>query len=212
MKRKGTAVFAVLCGIVCALLVFTYANDVQREASAQRAEALARYGGDQVEVCVATKDLAPGETVNASNTVMKLWLTDLLPSGAISSFNSISGKRVTSSVFAGEVLCEGRFDEAAASIIVPSGMQAVSIELDAAQAIGGALQSGAQVNVYAVGASGASLIVSPATVVAAGSGSGSRRWVTLAVEPSSVQEIIAATQTSSLYLTLPAQEERSSDA
>lgn len=34
-----------------------------------RAEALERYGGDQVEVCVAKRDLAAGEVVDASAVV-----------------------------------------------------------------------------------------------------------------------------------------------
>ena len=41
-----------------------------------------------------------------------------------------------------------------------------------------------------------------------GNGSGSSSWVTLAVEPSQVEQVIAATQSSTLYLTLPSQTEK----
>ena len=38
---------------------------VRGEAERARADALARYGGDQVEVCVAKRDIAAGETVDS---------------------------------------------------------------------------------------------------------------------------------------------------
>lgn len=34
-------------------------------------------GGEQVDVLVATKDIYPGETVDASNAEVKTWLSDL---------------------------------------------------------------------------------------------------------------------------------------
>jgi hypothetical protein len=65
--------------------------------------------------------------------------------------------------------------------------------------------------VYAAGAQGASLLVSDVLVVAQGTGSGSHRWVTLAVKPTAVEQIIATTQKASLYLTLPSQTEGGSN-
>ena len=50
-----------------------------RRGGARRADALARYGGDQVEVCVAKRDIAAGETVDSGAIETRLWVADLLP-------------------------------------------------------------------------------------------------------------------------------------
>ena len=70
---------ALACGLCCALCVALYLASVRGEVDAARAEALERYGGDQVEVCVAKRDLAAGEVVDASAVVTKMWVADLLP-------------------------------------------------------------------------------------------------------------------------------------
>ena len=54
-------VAGIACGVLCAACVLAYLTSVRGEADAARAEALARYGGEQVEVCVARRDVAAGE-------------------------------------------------------------------------------------------------------------------------------------------------------
>lgn len=216
MKRKATFLLSVLCGIVCALAVLAYTTQVQQQASQARNEALARYGGEQLEVCVATEDIAAGEAVSSANVTTRQWLVDLLPADAVESFEGISGERATSSIVAGEVLSQRHFEEGDLEIDVPAGLQAVSVEVEQAQAVGGALQAGSLVDVYAAGSADTSLLVSDAYVASAGNDNGSRTWVTLAVEPDQVEQVIAATQTSTLYLTLPSRghgedDERSED-
>lgn len=211
MKRKATFLLSILCGIVCALAVLAYTTQVQQQASQARNDALARYGGEQLEVCVATEDIAAGETVSSSNVTTRQWLVDLLPADAVESFESVSGQRASSSIVAGEVLSQRHFEENELEIDVPAGLQAVSVEVEQAQAVGGALQVGSVVDVYAAGSSETSLLVSGAYVASAGNDNGSRTWVTLAVEADQVEQVIAATQTSTLYLTLPAQERGEDD-
>lgn len=211
MRRKAMAVLSLLCGVVCALAVFAYAMQVRQEATHARDEALSRYGGEQVEVCVATEDIAAGDVVSAANTTTKQWLIDLLPADAAESFDQVSGERATSSIVAGEVISTRHFEGGQLEVHVPRGLQAVSIEVEQAQAVGGALQTGAAVDVYASGAAETALLASDVYVVSAGNGSGTRTWVTLAVEPDQVEQIIAATQSSTLYLTLPSQDERNED-
>ena len=209
MKKKATMLLALLCGIVCALAVFTYTGSVRSEADQARSEALARYGGEQIQVCVATRDIAPGETVNASNVTMKMWLADLLPEKAVESLDEAAGRQVTSQVLKGEVLSSKRFEGTANGVAVPAGLQAVGVEVGNAQAVGGALRAGMKVDVYAVGASGTGLIASDALVVAAGDASSrSSSWVTLAVSPEHVQELISATQKTELYFALPGVDEK----
>ena len=50
MKRSRTTIIGIACGLACAACVFAYAQGVRGEADAARAEALARYGGEQLEV------------------------------------------------------------------------------------------------------------------------------------------------------------------
>lgn len=204
--RKGATLLAVVCGIMCALCVFAYTQHVEARAAADRTEALARYGGDQVEVCVATRTIAAGETVDASNATTRLWLVDLLPELPVTSLADVAGKQASTSIVAGEVLCQARFETEGVAVSVPSGLQAVGVELGSAQAVGGSVAPGAVVDVYASGQSGTALIARNVLVVAVADSAGGRVSVTLAVPPDHVEEIIATTQTAALYLTLPAKE------
>ena len=49
MKQKQMTALAIGCGLACALCVAIFMASVQGQADAERAEALARYGGEQVE-------------------------------------------------------------------------------------------------------------------------------------------------------------------
>ncbi|MBQ9021836.1 MAG: Flp pilus assembly protein CpaB [Eggerthellaceae bacterium] len=207
MRKKATTVIALLCGAICAASVFMYTQTVEARAEAQRSEALARYGGDQVEVCVATRDISPGEIADTSNTMTRLWLVDLLPDEPLTSLSEVAGMQATSLILAGEVLSHARFEGTSARVVVPSGLQAVGVELGSAQAVGGALDAGSLVDVYVVGSSGTSRIAQNVLVASLSEQGSGRFSVTLAIDPEKVEEVIAATQTATLYLTLPARGE-----
>ena len=83
MRKNKAAFVGVVCGVLCAACVFAYTQAVRGEADQQRRDALARYGGDQVEVCVAKRDIAAGEMVEASAIETRLWVADLLPAEAV---------------------------------------------------------------------------------------------------------------------------------
>ncbi len=93
MKRSRTTIIGIACGLACAACVFAYAQGVRGEADAARAEALARYGGEQLEVCVAKRDIAAGESVDASAVETRLWVADLLPAEAFRSSDDVVGKK-----------------------------------------------------------------------------------------------------------------------
>lgn len=118
---------ALACGLCCALCVALYLASVRGEVDAARAEALERYGGDQVEVCVAKRDLAAGEVVDASAVVTKMWVADLLPDTAVTDSSQIIGKRLGSNVIKGEVLCSRRTEMSDSELAVPAGMAAISV-------------------------------------------------------------------------------------
>ena len=201
------AVLALVCGIACAGSVFAYTQHVEAYAAAQRSEALERYGGDQVEVCVATRTIATGEVVDASSVTTRPWLVDLLPESPVTSLSEVAGMQTTSPILPGEVVSHARFEGSGDAVSIPSGLQVVGVELGKAQAVGGVLEAGALVNVYASGSGGTAAIAKNVLVAAVAEGSSGRVSVTLALPPEHVEELIAATQSATLYLTLPAQQE-----
>lgn len=217
MKRKRSITIGLVCGVLCAACVAAYVMQVDEQAAAVRAEALVRYGGEQIEVCVAKRDIAAGETIADSAVETKMWVAALLPEGAITDRGSAVGKTVGTSILKGEVLSERRFDAQTNPIEVPQGFTAVSVPAREVQAIGGALTPGMKTDVYAIGASSAECILAQATVLAtstsvAGTGTSSAAitWVTLAVAPQKVQEVIAAAENLDLYFVLPAETQSTS--
>ena len=209
MKQKQMTLLAVACGIACAACVAIFMVSVQGEADAARAEALARYGGEQVEAFVATRDIVAGERLDLSSVETKLWVADLLPERAIRSTGDAVGKTATSTIFKGEVITAGRFEAERDALEVPAGKQAVSVPAKAVQAVGGAIHAGMSVDIYSSGDSTTTAIAQSVNVLDTSVGnsgtltSGENGWVTLAVEPEKVQEIIAASNKTTLYFTLP---------
>ena len=121
MRRNKTAAAGAICGVLCALCVLGYTQSVRGEAERARADALARYGGDQVEVCVAKRDIAAGETVDSGAIETRLWVADLLPPEAVRQTSEVVGSKASSTVLSGEVLSARRFGAASAAIDVPDG-------------------------------------------------------------------------------------------
>ena len=91
-KQRKQAIIATACGIIAALCVFAYTATIQSEASMARASAIRAYGGDRVEVLVASKTIPIGGTIDESNTTTQEWLVDLLPQGqAARSYDELEG-------------------------------------------------------------------------------------------------------------------------
>ena len=203
------------CAALAVFFVLAYVAQVNTRAEEARADILARYGGEQVEVCVATRDILAGQTVDAAACTMRVWVADLLPSGAFRSTSEVVGRKATSAILAGEVICEGRFVADATTFEVPFGMTAVSVPAKEVQAVGGAIEPGMHIDIYATGSASTTLIGSDVLVLAtsrqpggvndAGAGSSSQviQWITLALSPDRVEETVAAAQGLTLYFALP---------
>ena len=209
MKRSRTTIVGIACGLACAACVFAYMQGVRGEADAARAEALARYGGEQLEVCVAKRDIAAGETVDAGAVQTRMWVADLLPAEAFRSADDVVGKKASSTILAGEVLSGQRFRDAGSRLDVPEGLTALSVPAKDVQAVGGAIVAGSQVDIYATGGTSTDVLASDVLVLATSAGSRESSdakvsWITVAVKAESVQEIVAAAQKTELYFTLPA--------
>jgi len=209
MKDRRLIITAVACGVICAGCIAVFMHSVQGEADAARAEALARYGGEQVEVCVATRDVVAGERVDASAVEKRLWIADLLPEGAVREAADIVGKTATSGIIKGEVVSEKRFESNRSVLDIPVGKEAVSVPAKAVQAVGGAIQPGMTVDVYSSGDTSTAAIARGVIVLDSSVGESSSLvssesgWITLAVDPESVQEFIAASSKTSLYFVIP---------
>lgn len=215
MHRKTNLIVGAICGALCVSSVLAYGAEVQSSFERERAEVLERYGGEQVEVCVATKDIEVGDVLGSANTETRLWLGELLPEGAVFSIEDMQGKPASSPIFKGEVVTQQRFEKSEhVALQVPDGLCAVSVPAKSVSAVGGSVEAGSHVDVYATSSAATDLIASSVLVLSTSSteeqeksGEGDITWVTLAIEPDLVKEVIAAAQKSELYFVLPSGEE-----
>lgn len=210
-KKNRSMIIGLLCGIACAICVGIYIASVDEQANAAQAEMLAKYGGDQIEVCVAKRDIAAGETIRDSDMETRMWIAALLPADAITARGDAVGKQIGSTILAGEVISSKRFGLESSNIEVPDGFTAISVPAKDVQAVGGVLRSGMRCDVYATGASTTSRLASNALVLMTSAtddsaGSVATTWVTLAIEPSKVEEMVSAAQNLDLYFVLPSSE------
>ena len=142
----------------------------------------------------------------------RLWVADLLPAEAFRSSDDVVGKKASSTILAGEVLSERRFRDAGSRLDVPEGLTALSVPAKDVQAVGGAVAAGSRVDVYATGGTSTDVLASGVLVLATSASAQESTtdakvsWITVAVAPESVQEIVAAAQKTELYFTLPGSE------
>lgn len=205
MKQKQAKIVAGVSGAACAVCMALFMWSVQHQADEAHARALARYGGEQVETCVATRDIAAGEQLDSSALETRLWVASLLPDDAICDGKEVIGQTATTSIYKGEVIVAKRFHKKASDLDIPAGYQAVSVPVKTVQAVGGNIQPGTQVDVYATGDITTSVLMTNTLVLdtSLGDSSSGNGWITLAVEPKRVQEIVAAANRTSLYFTIP---------
>ena len=193
------------CGLLAAALVAVYAGSVRAQASATRQEALARYGGETAQVCVATRAIAAGEVFTERNVAMQEWLVDLLPEGAATDAQALLGQVAAVSVPLNAVVCAAYIDAGGEDLEVPADLTAVTLPCSAQTAVGGALAKGSRPDIYVIADGGASRIAENVLVLQTSSTSGSAlTWVTVAVEPALVEQLIAASSLQRLYFSLPA--------
>lgn len=221
MKQARSLIVGIACGIACVAGLLLYTNEVQAAVAAEKAEAFSRYGATQVEVYVASRDISAGSKADSSNIERKTMPSELLPEGSVTELSQIEGASAQSEIYKGEVLVAKRFEEVSGvSINVPDGMCAVSVPTKAVSAVGGSVSPGAEVNVYSTTASSTDLLAANVRVLStsASASSSSKKeastdvsWITLAVKPALVSELIAAAGASDLYFTLPSESLTESD-
>ena len=207
MKRTSRLLLSVGTGLMAAALAWGYGSLVRAEAEQAQREVLAAYGGDLVVACVASREIAPGEVLDEANVQEEEWVASLLPKDAATSLEEVVGERATSSIPARAVLNPVYFEQDDRAIEVPEGMVAVSVPSDEERSVGGAVTPGDAVDVYVSNAGVADLLcraqVIDTSARAEKTENSSIAWVTLAVEPERVAEVLAATAKGTISLVLP---------
>ncbi len=205
MKRGTRLAISIVAGIAAALVAFAYVSSVRSEAEAERQEALARYGGELVAVCVATQDIEPGDTLGEGNVAVEEWVSSLLPPDAFTSLADVTGKIATSRIPQRSVLCPPYLESQSDAIEVPDGTVAVCVASDPAHAVGGALERGNEVDVYVAQGGIADRLLGARVLDTSSlaSGGGDLSWVTIAVEPERVEELLAAMAQGQITLVAP---------
>ena len=209
---------AVTCGVLAALLISVYVSGLQAQAASSRNAVLAEYGGDMVDVLVAARDIAAGETLSAENATMQPWLAELLPGGAFTQPEQAYGQSLSVPVYPNEPLLQAKISSSEHQLEVPDGLCALSIPVTDEMAVGGAIAAGSAVDVYAVGDVAVSLVAAGVMVLESSNAAGEAatglfdssaraalKWVTLAVRSEMVSELLAAARDKNLSLVLPGQ-------
>lgn len=213
MNRSKRIALSAIAGVAAMVIAFLAITGARQEAARKEREVLERYGGELISVCVSSRDIDPGEKIDEGNTVVIEWVPSLLPDGTVTSLSDVAGRVATARIPAHAPLAEAYFERGEGAIEVPRGMVAVSIASDPEHALGGALKKGEKVDVYVQGDSLADKLTSAEVIDSnvLSSGGGDVQWVTLAVRPSAVRELLAATSRGMVSLTAPGVDESRSD-
>ena len=213
MKRSVRLAISVVTGIAAAVVALAYASSVRQEAQAAQQEALARYGGELVAVCVASRDIEPGDMIDEGNVVVEEWVTSLLPPEAMTSLGDVAGRVATSHIPERAVLSPVYFETQSGSLEIPADKVAVCVASDPQHAVGGSLARGDTVDVYVSDAEIADRLLSARVLdtSALAQGGGDLSWVTLAVDPERVSEVLAAMSAGQITLVAPGRDGGVSD-
>lgn len=209
-SQRKQLIAGVLCALLAVLAVFAYTATVSSEAATKRQAAIERYGGEQTQVVVASADIGAGGVLDAANTKTMTWLTDLLPQADVARETSqIEGLVAETDIKEGEPIVLARVGDGSARINVPKGLEAVSVASDDVLAVGGSVQTGSFVDVYVetekgkIVLLGKKILVLETSAVVQEKDAKAITWVTLAVTPESVSDLLGASCKGTIHLVLP---------
>lgn len=148
-------------------------------AYARGADARAANRFDGVEVLVATKQIAVGESIEAAQAAGKVRTTkvsrDDVLDGAGDDAGALKGEVALVPIYPGEQLIEAKFGDTPSTLPIPPGKMAVSVDLTDAARVSGFLEPGSEVAVFLNGTNPASgqtftrLLLPRVTVLGVGS-------------------------------------------
>lgn len=192
--------------------VFAYTASVKSEAATARRAALDHYGGEQAAVMVARTDIPVGTRLESSNVQEATWVVDLLPAGKIATKPAeVEGQVAQIDIKANEPIMLERIGDGSSRIAVPTGLSAVSVSSDDVLAVGGAITAGSFVDVYVESGGKVVLLGEDILVLETSTKEQAQdakiTWVTLAVTPQSVSDLLSAAAKGAIHLVLPGKDE-----
>lgn len=214
----ASGIFALVAMILLATFLWRISSAQARE----RENLLTHFGGEIVEVCIAKRDIKPGELLVAALIETERRSAVLLPKDAIIArdINKILDKRVSSLIVKGEPLLERRVLEMRHALdVLADGLSAVTIQTDPVRALGGEIEKGMRITVLGTDAHSVVHVlaidvevISSNTVkkkndetssLMGGSSSTEIAWVTLAVPDEHIAGVVAASASNTVYLVMP---------
>jgi pilus assembly protein CpaB len=146
-------IVALVLAVVGTLLLVSYV---------QGAEARAQRDLQPVDVLVVQSQIPSGATADTIKADVKLVSLPQasVPNGALKSLDGLQGKVAATDLLPGEALLGARLVDpnalaAPGSVRVPSGMQEISVQLEAQRVIGGRIEAGDTVGVVMLFSAGA---------------------------------------------------------
>lgn len=213
-RQRRQLLIALFCALGATAALFAYTSSISSQAQTERLSAMEEYGGLTAQVVVTTQAVGAGERLDDSNTRLMEWLVDLLPTGKVATaMNQVAGQVAAVDLHANEPVPLDRIGDGSSRINVPKGLEAVSVASDDVLAVGGAIRAGSFVDVYVETATGGIVPLGERILVLETNGTregeeGEKAvtWVTLAVTPESVAELIQASTKGAIHLALPSEQ------
>lgn len=212
MRRALAVTAAVLLAAFGAIVLVSYVRGAD-----DRAEA----GAVLVPVLVVDEQVPAGTPVDELDDALSTQQVPqrLVATGALADLDGVAGLSTTVDLLPGDQVVAGRFADptvqAAGEVVVPAGMEEVSLTLEPQRAVGGELGEGDQVGVYvSVGgldvttasltglAVDHALVTRVSTTGAELAGAGSTVTVTLALLPADAARVIAGMAQNTVWLSL----------
>lgn len=203
---------ALVCALLSAVALFAYTTSIEASAKKAQVDAISKYGGEQIEVCVARKGLNAGQTITDSDIEVRTWSASMLPENSITNKNDCVGKTLSSSVIKGEVISATRFQKDTKSFSIPDNMTAISIPLSDISSVGGSLKVGDKIDIYSSGSSATNCIASKVEVLETSKDddNAETKWITVAIKSELAKELVSAAQKTELYVAKPSEVQNTS--
>lgn len=153
-----------------------------------------------VQVCMVTRSLLRGEVISSEDLQVVTWIAELAPEQVCTSPEQVVGKCVSHALPARSLLTTFDLGACDHQLIIPPGCDAVSVEASPIKAVAGAIAPGSFVDMYCHRDGQTYLLLEQIKVLDIAPDSS---WITVALQPDRVQEVIAASAAKSLYFTKP---------
>lgn len=157
MRRRSrlVLVFSVILGIVAAVLVWGYMQQVQEEADRQtKANSVAAAKPQTTPVVVAVQDIPTRSKLTPAMVSVKEVAVSAKHANAYSSINEVEGKVTKMPISAGEQVISNKFaigrEEAGLTFVIPPSKRAVSVQVNEHIGSGGLILPGDFVDIIAI--------------------------------------------------------------